>query len=173
MQRFGGVPETGVLGNYLSNLCQHIMCRVRWCLKFPFNRFSFNTRLWSTSPADGETIKLMSTPRCSLPDVIGGEDMRRRKRRKRYALSGLKWQKTDLTWRWVSCHTKSWFCHTWITSFFNPSLFWSRFPKTRECQTIRSIKNVCLRISRSLKRVVIGLIKDSNLQFFKTKSRVF
>ncbi|XP_040923179.1 matrix metalloproteinase-17 isoform X2 [Toxotes jaculatrix] len=61
MQRFGGVPETGLL--------------------------------------DDETLKLMSTPRCSLPDIVGGEDMlKRRRRRKRYALSGLKWHKLDLTW---------------------------------------------------------------------------
>uniref|UniRef100_UPI0037E96A5C matrix metalloproteinase-25 n=1 Tax=Semicossyphus pulcher TaxID=241346 RepID=UPI0037E96A5C len=52
-----------------------------------------------TGVLDGETLKLMSTPRCSLPDIVGSEDMlRRRRRRKRYALSGLKWQKTDLTW---------------------------------------------------------------------------
>ncbi|KAM4526131.1 matrix metalloproteinase-17 [Fundulus diaphanus] len=52
-----------------------------------------------TGLIDSETLKLMSTPRCSLPDVVGGEDMRRRRRRrKRYALSGLKWHKTDLTW---------------------------------------------------------------------------
>lgn len=62
MQRFGGVPETGVL--------------------------------------DKNTLSLMSKPRCSLPDIIGSEDMlrRRKRRRKRYALSGLKWHKTDLTW---------------------------------------------------------------------------
>ncbi|XP_004080547.1 matrix metalloproteinase-25 [Oryzias latipes] len=61
MQRFGGLPETGLL--------------------------------------DRKTLKLMSTPRCSLPDIVEGEDMRRRRRRrKRYALSGLKWHKTDLTW---------------------------------------------------------------------------
>nr|UCR17088.1 matrix metalloproteinase-25 [Lateolabrax japonicus] len=54
-----------------------------------------------TGVLDSETLKLMSTPRCSLPDVVGSEDMlrrRRRRRRKRYALSGLKWHKTDLTW---------------------------------------------------------------------------
>lgn len=48
----------------------------------------------------------MLAPRCSLPDIIGSEDMlRRKRRRKRYALSGLKWHKTDLTWRCISCHT--------------------------------------------------------------------
>ncbi|XP_039992199.1 matrix metalloproteinase-25 [Xiphias gladius] len=52
-----------------------------------------------TGVLDGETLKLMSTPRCSLPDIVGSEDMlKRRRRRKRYALSGLKWHKTDLTW---------------------------------------------------------------------------
>ncbi|XP_028287144.1 matrix metalloproteinase-17 [Parambassis ranga] len=52
-----------------------------------------------TGVLDSETLKLMSTPRCSLPDIVGSEDMlRKRKRRRRYALSGLKWHKTDLTW---------------------------------------------------------------------------
>ncbi|CAJ1080980.1 matrix metalloproteinase-25 isoform X1 [Xyrichtys novacula] len=52
-----------------------------------------------TGELDSETIKLMSMPRCSLPDIVGSEDMlRRKRRRKRYALSGLKWHKTDLTW---------------------------------------------------------------------------
>lgn len=68
--------------------------------------FSFSIHyMWSTSLSDNETLKLMSTPRCSLPDIVGNEDMlRRKRRRKRYALSGLKWHKTDLTWRCVSCH---------------------------------------------------------------------
>ncbi|XP_058477698.1 matrix metalloproteinase-25 [Solea solea] len=53
-----------------------------------------------TGVIDSETLKLMSTPRCSLPDIVGSEDMlkKRRRRRKRYALSGLKWHKTELTW---------------------------------------------------------------------------
>ncbi|XP_077482587.1 uncharacterized protein mmp25b [Stigmatopora argus] len=56
-----------------------------------------------TGVLDDETLKLMSTPRCSLPDIVGSEDMlRKRRRRRRYALSGLKWQKRDLTW---SIHT--------------------------------------------------------------------
>ncbi|XP_061667161.1 matrix metalloproteinase-25 [Syngnathoides biaculeatus] len=53
-----------------------------------------------TGVLDGETLKLMSTPRCSLPDIVGSEDKlkKRRRRRRRYALSGLKWHKSDLTW---------------------------------------------------------------------------
>ncbi|KAM8837217.1 matrix metalloproteinase-17 isoform 2-T2 [Spinachia spinachia] len=48
---------------------------------------------------DAETLKLMSTPRCSVPDIVGNEDMlKKRRRRRRYALSGLKWHKTELTW---------------------------------------------------------------------------
>ncbi|KAF3704473.1 Matrix metalloproteinase-17 [Channa argus] len=58
--------------------------------------------LQETGVLDNKTLKLMSTPRCSLPDIIGSDEMlkrkRRRRRRKRYALSGLKWQKMDLTW---------------------------------------------------------------------------
>ncbi|XP_061564369.1 matrix metalloproteinase-25 [Cololabis saira] len=61
-----------------------------------------------TGVLDAATLKLMSTPRCSLPDIVGVEDMRRRKRRrKRYALSGLKWDKTDLTWSIHSYPTPS------------------------------------------------------------------
>lgn len=52
-----------------------------------------------TGVLDEATLKLMATPRCSLPDIVGVEDMlRRRRRRRRYALTGLKWHKTDLTW---------------------------------------------------------------------------
>ncbi|CAL8304804.1 unnamed protein product [Lota lota] len=48
---------------------------------------------------DADTLKLMATPRCSLPDIVGREDMlKKRKRRRRYALSGLQWDKNDLTW---------------------------------------------------------------------------
>ncbi|XP_069547708.1 matrix metalloproteinase-25 isoform X2 [Brachyistius frenatus] len=61
-----------------------------------------------TGVLDAATLKLISTPRCSLPDIVGSEDiLRRRKRRKRYALSGLKWHKTDLTWSVHSYPTPS------------------------------------------------------------------
>ncbi|KAI4884523.1 hypothetical protein NFI96_020489, partial [Prochilodus magdalenae] len=54
--------------------------------------------LKETGKLDADTLKLMSTPRCSLPDIVGTEDMLRKRRRKRYALSGLRWEKSVLTW---------------------------------------------------------------------------
>lgn len=150
MQRFGGVNETGVLGNILSAR-----------IIFTFRHFSASSwRLlklvvWpegdnGTKPplisvfvskilyvsvllADSETLKLMSTPRCSLPDIVGSEDMlKRRRRRKRYALTGLKWHKTELTWRCVSCHDPLWlykplpvwFIHGFFKSSTTIDLFW-------------------------------------------------
>ncbi|KAM3821220.1 matrix metalloproteinase-25 [Vipera latastei] len=53
----------------------------------------------ATGKLDHETLKMMNRPRCSLPDFIGtSELMRRRRRKKRYALSENTWKKTDLTW---------------------------------------------------------------------------
>ncbi|XP_062298648.1 matrix metalloproteinase-25 [Scomber scombrus] len=63
--------------------------------------------LQETGLLDTDTLELMTKPRCSLPDIIGGEDMLKRRRRKRYALTGLKWHKTDLTWSVLGSPTKS------------------------------------------------------------------
>lgn len=52
-----------------------------------------------TGKLDSKTLELMSKPRCSLPDIMGTEDRMRRRRRKRYALSGLKWKNKNLAWR--------------------------------------------------------------------------
>ncbi|XP_053270467.1 matrix metalloproteinase-17 [Pleuronectes platessa] len=60
-----------------------------------------------TGVLDSATLKLISTPRCSLPDIVGSEDMLRKRRRKRYALTGLKWHKTDLTWSIQSFPSRS------------------------------------------------------------------
>ncbi|KAG5854706.1 matrix metalloproteinase-25 [Anguilla anguilla] len=54
--------------------------------------------LKETGKLDEDTLALMATPRCSLPDIVGPEDMLKKRRRKRYALSGLRWDKTDITW---------------------------------------------------------------------------
>nr|XP_023654372.1 matrix metalloproteinase-25-like isoform X2 [Paramormyrops kingsleyae] len=54
--------------------------------------------LKETGRLDGATLSLMSTPRCSLPDIVGMADLLKRRRR-RYALSGLRWEKTEITWR--------------------------------------------------------------------------
>ncbi|XP_042327579.1 matrix metalloproteinase-25 [Sceloporus undulatus] len=53
----------------------------------------------TTGELDQKTLDMMNQPRCSLPDIIGtSELMRRRRRKKRYALSDSLWKKTDLTW---------------------------------------------------------------------------
>lgn len=112
MQRFGGIRETGVLGNNLSSVIlqgfMYSLALPRWHVRFQTScnqLICFNIRSFP-SYTDNETLQLMSKPRCSLPDIAGSEDMlrRRRRRRKRYALIGLKWEKKELTWRCVSCH---------------------------------------------------------------------
>ena len=50
-----------------------------------------------TGKFDDATKLQMQQPRCGLPDVIGSSDSARRKRR--YALQGSRWPKTDLTYR--------------------------------------------------------------------------
>ncbi|XP_051523060.1 matrix metalloproteinase-25 [Myxocyprinus asiaticus] len=54
--------------------------------------------LKDTGKLDKDTLKLMATPRCSLPDIIGMEDMKKRRRKRRYATTGLRWKKSDLSW---------------------------------------------------------------------------
>lgn len=53
--------------------------------------------LKETGTLDDATISMMQRPRCSLPDIIGTSELMRR--RKRYALSGTVWSKSQLTWR--------------------------------------------------------------------------
>ncbi|XP_002663942.1 matrix metalloproteinase-17 [Danio rerio] len=54
--------------------------------------------LKETGKLDSDTLTLMNTPRCSLPDIIGIEDKLKKRRRKRYATTGLRWTKSDITW---------------------------------------------------------------------------
>ncbi|KAK2866003.1 hypothetical protein Q7C36_002059 [Tachysurus vachellii] len=59
--------------------------------------------LKETGKLDADTLKQMSVPRCSLPDIVGSEDMlRKRRRKKRYALSGSSWESTNLRWSVLS-----------------------------------------------------------------------
>ncbi|XP_063077613.1 matrix metalloproteinase-25 [Engraulis encrasicolus] len=61
-----------------------------------------------TGKLDEKTLALMSKPRCSLPDIMGSEDvMKRRRRRKRYALSEQKWGKEKITWSLSNKPTRS------------------------------------------------------------------
>ncbi|XP_017483196.1 PREDICTED: matrix metalloproteinase-14-like [Rhagoletis zephyria] len=59
-----------------------------------FQRFA---GLNETGTLDEETVSMMGAPRCGNKDKIGhGEEARRRKR---YALQGSKWRRTELTYR--------------------------------------------------------------------------
>jgi len=68
-----------------------------------------------TGQLDDATIKLMDTPRCSLPDIVGKEDMmKRRRRRKRWSPYGQKgqceagWVKFGCSCYFFSGGVKSW-----------------------------------------------------------------
>ncbi|KTF73370.1 hypothetical protein cypCar_00034195 [Cyprinus carpio] len=53
-----------------------------------------------TGSLDKQTIDWMKKPRCGVPDLLGGISGSRRK--KRYALTGQKWQRTHITYRMAS-----------------------------------------------------------------------
>ncbi|RWS17669.1 Matrix metalloproteinase-17-like protein [Dinothrombium tinctorium] len=54
-----------------------------------------------TGVIDNATIGLLRRKRCGLPDLIRSSDEYSHKgtRPKRYALQGLKWKRTNLSWR--------------------------------------------------------------------------
>ncbi|KAA0705662.1 Matrix metalloproteinase-25 [Triplophysa tibetana] len=56
-----------------------------------------------TGKLDQPTLELMARPRCSLPDFVSSEELVKEKTRDggnmgRYTLTGLSWDKTDITW---------------------------------------------------------------------------
>lgn len=62
----------------------------------------------ATGVIDDSTKRLMIRPRCGLPDTDTAIDFyadnsyrKNRHRAKRFVILGRKWDKTDLTWRWV------------------------------------------------------------------------
>ncbi|KAF5891655.1 matrix metalloproteinase-25-like, partial [Clarias magur] len=58
--------------------------------------------LKETGKLDEATLKQMSMPRCSLPDIVSSEDRLRKRRKKRYTLAGSSWEMTDLRWSVLS-----------------------------------------------------------------------
>ncbi|XP_015790413.1 stromelysin-1 isoform X2 [Tetranychus urticae] len=86
LQRFGYMNESGA-----ANLIA--IDKYQDAIK-DFQRFS---GINETGILDEETILMMNTPRCGNKDHNGQVEHARR--RKRYALQGSKWRRTDLTYR--------------------------------------------------------------------------
>ncbi len=57
----------------------------------------FFAGLNATGDVDAETMALLATPRCGVPDV-SHPGFRNKKRKKRYNLQGQRWSKANLTW---------------------------------------------------------------------------
>ncbi|CAH1802129.1 unnamed protein product [Owenia fusiformis] len=62
-----------------------------------FQRFA---NLPVTGQVNQQTLDQMTKPRCGMPDLVGTSEQM--KRRKRYALARSKWDKTDLTYRFLN-----------------------------------------------------------------------
>lgn len=77
-------------------------------LIFPFDREQTIGNIPATGVIDEQTKRLMTRPRCGLPDSEFAREFyadnqygRTRRRQKRFVVLGRKWEKTDLTWRYV------------------------------------------------------------------------
>ncbi|KAG9510208.1 Matrix metalloproteinase-14 [Fragariocoptes setiger] len=91
LQRYGYMNESsGSANNLISEEAFHEAI-------MSFQRFA---GLRETGQLDAKTIQYMEMPRCGNKDKSGrGENGKKRKRRKRYALQGSKWRRTELTYR--------------------------------------------------------------------------
>lgn len=60
----------------------------------------------ATGIIDDQTKELLARPRCGVPDTeysndFDADNKPQRRRAKRFVVLGRKWEKTDLTWRYV------------------------------------------------------------------------
>ncbi|XP_061445037.1 matrix metalloproteinase-25 [Rhineura floridana] len=104
-----------------------------------------------TGRMDQNTLDMMNQPRCSLPDIIGtSELMRRRRRKRRYALSDSVWKKTGLTWHIRSFPRSSQLSHDHIRNLLYYAFrAWSN-SSALSFQEVRSTKaDIVVDFSRS------------------------
>ncbi|EDO41167.1 predicted protein [Nematostella vectensis] len=74
--------------------------RSRQDLSRAIRQFQRYTGLQETGIMDAATKSKMEQPRCGLPDIVGTSENARRKRR--YALQGSRWEKSEITYRFAS-----------------------------------------------------------------------
>lgn len=90
LQRYGYMNGTLANANLISEDSFHEAVT-------SFQRFA---GIPETGSVDSLTVRYMQMPRCGNKDRSGkGENGKRRKRRKRYALQGSKWRRQELTYR--------------------------------------------------------------------------